>query len=79
MSRSFSKCTKTMEWNIPPIGQKEIQTHPVYTLQEQLKMFDTSKGKSQAQGWELLIANFLHANGRIKDAELVKVQEHGLG
>ena len=55
-------------------AKKEIQTHPVYTLQEQLKMFDTSKGKSQVQGWELLIANFLNANGRIKDAELAKVQ-----
>ncbi len=55
-------------------AKKEIQTHPVYTIQEQLKMFDTAKGKSQTQGWELLIANFLHDNGRIKDAELAKVQ-----
>ena len=60
-------------------AKKEIQTHPVYTIQEQLKMFDTAKGKSQTQGWELLIANFLHDNGRIKDAELAKIQEHGLG
>lgn len=55
-------------------AKKEIQTHPVYTIQEQLKMFDAAKGKSQTQGWELLIANFLHDNGRIKDAELAKVQ-----
>ena len=55
-------------------AKKEIRTHPVYTIQEQLKMFDAAKGKSQTQGWELLIANFLHDNGRIKDAELAKVQ-----
>ncbi len=56
-------------------AKKEIQTHPVYTLQQQLKMFDTSKGQSEVQRWELLIAEFLHNNGRLKDAEFDKVKK----
>jgi len=59
-------------------AKKDIQSHPVYTLQEQLKMFDTSKGQSEVQRWELLIAEFLHANGRLKDAELAKVEGNNM-
>jgi hypothetical protein len=39
-------------------------------------MFDTSKGESQVRQWERLIAEFLHTNGRLKDAELVKVESN---
>ena len=55
-------------------AKKDIESHPVYKLDAQLKMFDNSKGQSEVQRWEYLIADFLHANGRIKDAELAKVK-----
>jgi NitT/TauT family transport system substrate-binding protein/sulfonate transport system substrate-binding protein len=55
-------------------AKKDIQSHPVYKLDQQLKMFDSSKGQSEVQRWELLIAEFLHANGRLKDAEFNKVK-----
>jgi NitT/TauT family transport system substrate-binding protein/sulfonate transport system substrate-binding protein len=55
-------------------AKKDIQSHPVYELADQLKMLDNSKGESEVQRWERLIAEFLHANGRLKDEELAKVE-----
>jgi ABC-type nitrate/sulfonate/bicarbonate transport system substrate-binding protein len=55
-------------------AKKDIEMHPVWKLEEQLKLFDTSNGESQAQRYERLIAELLlHANGRLKDEELAKV------
>ncbi len=55
-------------------AKKDIASHPVYKLEDQLKMFDTVKGESEVQRWERLIAEFLHANGRLKDDEFAKVK-----
>lgn len=56
-------------------AKKDIETHPIWKLEEQLKLFDDSKGESEVQRWERLIAEFLHANGRLKDEELAKVKK----
>ena len=57
-------------------AKKDIEMHPVWKIEEQLKLFDTTKGESQAQRFERLIAELLlHANGRITDAELAKVSK----
>ncbi|MFZ0611733.1 MAG: ABC transporter substrate-binding protein [Desulfobacterales bacterium] len=57
-------------------AKKDIEMHPVWKLDEQLKLFDTSKGESQAQKYERSIAELLlHANGRITDEELKKVSK----
>lgn len=57
-------------------AKKDIEMHPVWKLDQQLKLFDASKGESQAQTYERLIAELLlHANGRITDAELAKVSK----
>jgi NitT/TauT family transport system substrate-binding protein/sulfonate transport system substrate-binding protein len=56
-------------------AKKDIESHPVYKLEEQLKFFDASKGESKAQRWERLLAEFLHANGRLKAEELAKVKK----
>jgi NitT/TauT family transport system substrate-binding protein/sulfonate transport system substrate-binding protein len=56
-------------------AKKDIQMHPVYKIEEQLKLMDASKGESTAQRWERMIAEFLHANGRLKDEELAKVKD----
>lgn len=57
-------------------AKKDIEMHPVWKLDQQLQLFDASKGESQAQKFERLIAELLlHANGRITDEELAKVSK----
>jgi len=63
-----------MEYTVEQ-AKKDIEMHPVWKLDEQLKLFDESKGESEAARWERLIAEFLHANGRLKDEELAKVKK----
>ncbi|WP_165175370.1 ABC transporter substrate-binding protein [Desulfovibrio sp. ZJ369] len=57
------------------LALKDIQKHPVYNLDEQLVMFDDSKGQSQAQEWQGEIADFFTTVGRITPAEAKKVQD----
>lgn len=55
-------------------AKKDIEGHPVWKYDEQLKLFDASSGESKAQMYERMIAQMLlHANGRLKDDELAKV------
>lgn len=54
-------------------AKKDIEMHPVWPLKKQLKLFDDSAGESEVQRWERGIAEFLHANGRLKKSELDKV------
>ncbi len=54
-------------------AERDIKFHPVQRYPEQIKLFDTSKGESEAQRWERLIAEFLHANGKLTDEEVAKV------
>ena len=56
-------------------AKKNIEGHPVWKLDEQLKLFDASKKESEAQKWERMLAEFLQANGRIKAEELAKVKK----
>jgi NitT/TauT family transport system substrate-binding protein/sulfonate transport system substrate-binding protein len=57
-------------------AKKDIEMHPVWKLEEQLKLFDATKGESRAQEIERLIAELLlHSNGRITDTELAKVSK----
>ncbi len=56
-------------------AKREIEHHPVFKYKEQLKLMDDSKGESEVHRWERLIAEFLHANGRLTDKELKKVLE----
>ena len=55
-------------------AKKDIEMHPVIQFADQLKIMDASKGESEAQRWERLIAKFLHANGRLTDAEFDKIK-----
>jgi NitT/TauT family transport system substrate-binding protein/sulfonate transport system substrate-binding protein len=53
----------------------DIDEHPVWTLEEQLKLFDSSKGMSTAAKWQSLIAEFFTAQGRFKPEEFAKVKD----
>lgn len=57
------------------LALKDIVKHPVYDIEEQLVMFDDSKGQSQAQKWQGEIANFFTTVGRITPEEAKKVQD----
>ena len=50
------------------------KTHPVYNREEQLALFDTSKGMSTAQKWQSDIAKFFASVGSINKDELKKVE-----
>ena len=57
------------------LALKDIQKHPVYNLEEQLVMFDDSKGQSPAQKWQGEIAEFFTTVGRITPEEAKKVHD----
>jgi ABC-type nitrate/sulfonate/bicarbonate transport system substrate-binding protein len=59
----------------PEMCKLDIDTHPVWTLEEQLKLFDSSKGMSTAAKWQSLIAEFFTAQGRFKPEEFAKVKD----
>ena len=56
-------------------AKKDIQGHPVFKYAQQLKLMDASKGESEVQRWERLLAGFLYTNGRMNDAEYAKVKD----
>lgn len=47
----------------------DIEMHPVFTLDEQLKMFDASAGPSQIQKWQTDLVKFFTSLGRLKTTE----------
>ncbi len=52
---------------------KDLQTHPVFNLEQQLAMFDSSKGASTTQKWQGEVAAFFAKVGRITADDLKKV------
>ena len=52
---------------------KDLQTHPVFNYDEQIKMMDASKGQSVGQKWQADIAKFFAKVGRITNDDLKKV------
>ena len=52
----------------------DLKTHPVYNLEQQLALFDASKGASTAQKWQGDIAKFFAGVGSINKEELKKVE-----
>ncbi len=51
----------------------DMKTHPVFNLEQQLALFDNSKGMSTAQSWQAAIATFFASVGSITQDELKKV------
>ncbi len=57
------------------LAKRDIESHPVFTLDEQLALFDASKGKSTVQTWLGEIAHFFGDIGRITPEDVAKVGE----
>ncbi len=55
------------------MAKMDILMHPVFTYDEQLKLFDNTKGPSTVDQWQLAIVDFFTAQGRFKPEEKEKV------
>jgi len=55
----------------------DIKEHTVYTLDEQLKMFDTSQGKSEVETWMSGMAEFFVEQGKFKKEEMDTTMQSG--
>ncbi|MEW6263077.1 MAG: ABC transporter substrate-binding protein [Thermodesulfobacteriota bacterium] len=74
--QKFMKDWGGMEMN-EAMCKLDIDNHPVWTLEENLKLFDSSKGESTAAKWQRLIAEFFTTQGRFKPDEFEKVNKMG--
>lgn len=54
----------------PRYAAIDIQNHKVWSLEEQLALFDESKGQSSVEQWVQLLGNFFVQQGRFKPTEL---------
>ncbi len=61
----------------PADAAMDIKYHPVYTLQEQLSLFNADKGKSEAEQWMTGMADFLVAQGKFTREEMDKALNSG--
>ncbi|WP_027185073.1 ABC transporter substrate-binding protein [Desulfovibrio inopinatus] len=50
-------------------AKMDLEMHPVYTLDEQLKLFDASQGESQVQAWQKQLVQFFTSLGKLKQEE----------
>jgi NitT/TauT family transport system substrate-binding protein/sulfonate transport system substrate-binding protein len=70
--------TKFLKWaglNMSDDEAKmDLEMHPVFTLDEQLKMFDSSSGQSQVQAWQKDLVKFFTELGKLKPEEGEKLQ-----
>lgn len=57
------------------MAKMDLVMHPVFTYDEQLKLFDTAKGKSQVEEWQGAILDFFTEQGRFKPEEKEKVSK----
>ncbi|MCE5243492.1 MAG: ABC transporter substrate-binding protein [Syntrophobacteraceae bacterium] len=55
----------------------DIEMHPVFNLEEQLKMFDNSKGMNVPETWEMGVLNFFTEQGKLKKEDVDKVVKDG--
>jgi ABC-type nitrate/sulfonate/bicarbonate transport system substrate-binding protein len=55
------------------MAKMDLVMHPVFAYDEQIKLFDPAKGKSQVEEWQLAILEFFTEQGRFKPEEKEKV------
>ena len=51
----------------------DLDSHPVFDVQEQIKMMDNSKGPSVVETWEQGVLDFFTAQGKLKKEDAAKV------
>lgn len=55
------------------MAKKDLVMHPIFNYEEQLKLFDSSKGPSTVQQWQSSILEFFTEQGRFKPEDKEKV------
>lgn len=53
---------------------QDLKNHPVFSLAEQLALFDTSQGKSQLQQWLIHIADFYESIGMVRQEDQQRLE-----
>ncbi len=53
---------------------RDLRAHPVFTLEEQLDLFDASAGKSKLQTWLLGIADFYRENNSVREEDRQRLE-----
>ena len=51
----------------------DIEYHPIFNLQEQLRMFDNSKGPSVVEQYQMGVLDFFSSQGKLKKEDVAKV------
>ncbi|MCE5243869.1 MAG: ABC transporter substrate-binding protein [Desulfobacteraceae bacterium] len=51
----------------------DIESHPVFSIDEQLKMFDNSNGPSVIEKWQMGVLDFFTSQGKLKKEDVAKV------
>ncbi len=57
------------------LAEMDLKNHPVFTLDEQIQMFDSASGPSQIQNWQSELAQFFAAIGRLNQDELKQIED----
>lgn len=57
------------------LALKDLQYHPVFSLKEQLELFDATNGPSQVRQWQSTVAGFFRGINRITAEEFKKVED----
>lgn len=58
----------------PANAVRDLRAHPVFTLDEQLALFDASAGKSELQKWLSAIVAFYESIGGVRDEDRPRLQ-----
>ena len=58
----------------PENAVRDLRAHPVFTLDEQLALFDASAGKSELQKWLSAIVAFYESIGGVRDEDRPRLQ-----
>lgn len=59
------------------VAAADIANHPVYTLDEQLQLFDSSKGESDVHKWMASMAEFFVQQGKFEKSEMDRTMKSG--
>ena len=58
----------------PELAVRDLQSHPVFTLDEQLALFDDADGKGQLRAWLADIAAFFDGIGMVRREDRARLE-----
>ena len=61
----------------PQMAKIDLEYHPVFDIDQQLAIFDDSKGPSQVEQWQDKVLDFFASQGRFSPEEVKKIRGSG--